>query len=167
MVLSNLRQNQGTLREIRGPLADAGIHLAACLLDDHEKLYTCDFQPTYEPVFSKEYLRRVLRGMWEVCTPVFGVSEFSYGDLASQVCDRDIEKIRLAVQRIAITARSPKGEGYLQLPIWAGPSQWQWRLNRDNKTSNCNFATLQQMLEVVDRLQPPCGMSSEQASSSL
>ena len=121
IVLSNLRQNDKTLGEIRMPLADAGIRLAAWLMDDREQLYTYEYKPTYEPVFSKEFLRRVARAMWEVSTPVFGVSQFSYGDLASQVCDRNTEKVRLAVQRIAIVTRRQKAEGVRRAPIWAGP----------------------------------------------
>ena len=91
------------------------------------------------------------KAMWEISTQVFGVSQFSYADLASQVCEPNIDRVRLAVQRIAVTHR---GRWDVE-PLSAGPSRWRWRVTRDEETAECDYRSLREIEAGIDELVPP------------
>jgi hypothetical protein len=82
-----MRENCEMLPEIRELLAANGIYLAAWVVERKEHLYNNLGHETYEPIFDRNYLERVAKGMWKLSGQVFGVSQFSYEDLGAYIAD--------------------------------------------------------------------------------
>jgi len=159
IVLGNMRENCDILGQIREALATSGILVVAWLIERKEHLYNGRGCETFEPLFHKEYLLQVARGMWDLSCQVFGTSRFSYDELASHVGDPSMERVKRAVRRIAIVTaqlRFPElgaderdGEG----AVWAGTTRWEWRVIRRN--DRCHYVPLKNVEESLDRLEAP------------
>ena len=170
VVLGDLRSNRIALRSIREQLAAVGLPLATWLVDHQERLYTPDCCETYEPVLHRDYLSDVADGMWEFSTRVFGASEFTYHELASQLGERNVARVRTAARRIAIaTTRHSEDYDYEDpehlvamnpklpwpSPIWIGDETWKWRVRRDRDSRGPRFGTVARVEELIRRLAEP------------
>jgi hypothetical protein len=159
MVLGDLRANRYALHSIRDHLAAVGLPLATWLLDSEERLYTPDCLETFEPVLHKSYLIEVARTMWDLSTRVFGVSEFTYRELASQLGDRDVARVKLAARRLAIVSadcghdlgpgKEDDEEKVQPGPLWVGDETWRWRIRRDKGRTYVPLAMVQGMVEAL------------------
>lgn len=159
IILGNMRENCEILAEITEPLATSGILVAAWLIERKEHLYNHRGCETFEPLFHKEYLLEVARGMWDLSCQVFGTSRFSYQELASHVGDPSIERVKRAVRRIAILAAQlplpglgadeRDGEG----AVWAGTTRWEWRVVR--REGRCHFVPFKDVEPFLQRLEAP------------
>jgi hypothetical protein len=90
------------------PLARLGIECKTWLLCYKEHLYNVDGNETFEPIFTSHYLSYVFQCMSRLSQQVFASSWFSYEVLASSVLEEDVNKIKLAVQRIDVLSRQNK-----------------------------------------------------------
>jgi hypothetical protein len=95
-------------KEIFEPLARLGIKCKTWLLCYKEHLYNVDGNESFEPIFTSRYLSYVFQCMWRLSQQVFASSWFSYEVLASSVLEEDVNKIKLAVQRIDVLSRQNK-----------------------------------------------------------
>jgi len=126
-VVGDLFGNAVALARVREHMAAMGIPLRAWLLEWNENLFNSWGEKTYEPVFSKDYLEHVAVSMWDLSTRVFGRSLFDYRNLADAICDPDVEKVHMAVQRIARVAQCVSPERCdCRGAVWAGESAWRW-----------------------------------------
>ena len=162
VVLGDLRSNRVALRSIREQLAAVGLPLATWLVEHQERLYTPDCHETYEPVLHRDYLSDVVAGMWELSTRVFGVSEFTYRELASQLGERNVARVRTAARRIAIvTTRyhheyDEKDETLpWPSPIWIGDEAWKWRVDRAHSSGALPFGSVKWVEHLIDNLAEP------------
>jgi hypothetical protein len=159
MVLGDLRANRYALHSIRDHLAAVGLPLATWLLDSEERLYTPDCLETFEPVLHKSYLIEVARTMWDLSTRVFGVSEFTYRELASQLGDRDVARVKLAARRLAVisadcgrdlgSGKEDDEEKVQPGPLWVGDETWRWRIRRGKGRTYVPLARVQGMVEAL------------------
>jgi len=106
LVLGDMHENCEMLPEIGKMLAANGIYVAAWVVEHKEHLYNEMGYETYEPIFDGDYLKRVADGMWKLSGQVFGVSQFSYEDLAAHIGEPIVEKVCRAVRRIAIVTNA-------------------------------------------------------------
>jgi hypothetical protein len=160
IVLGNMRENREALVRIQDPLAANGIYLAAWVVESKEHLYNRCGWETHEPIFDGHYLVRVAEGMWKLSGQVFGVSQFSYEDLATHIGEPNIEKVRRAVRRIAIVTEDlfkPKNNQSKNSPksaaIRAGNTHWEWRVRR--MESPCDYVPLKMIEREIKKLEPP------------
>jgi hypothetical protein len=156
VVMGNLRENRASLYSIREHLAAVGLPLATWLVERDERLYTPNYCETFEPVLNLDYLGEVAWTMWELSARIFGVSEFTYGELAAQLGDQNVARVRLAARRIAIVTTGCKPEtsdGFAWSgPIWVGDETWKWRVSR-RSMAGADFVSFKQ---VKDRLGELC-----------
>lgn len=141
MILGDIRKNREVLHSIRDHLATVGLSLATWLMECDERLYTPAWSETFEPLFTRDYLDRVVEAMWDMSRRIFGAAEFSYPELAAYIGDSDLHKIRLAVRRLSILTNAHSGGA--QSPIWAGDAAWRWRTKpRIPGKSGCEIVAL-------------------------
>lgn len=126
-LMGDVRANTVCLRDIRCDLATIGIPLAAWLIEHREHLYTFMGYETYEPIFDKAFLSRVADGMWDLSSSVFACERFTYDELASQVWETDVDKVRRAVRRISVITRNRLRRPGCPDLIWAGAHDWRWQ----------------------------------------
>jgi hypothetical protein len=160
VVMGDLRANRAALWSIREQLAAVGLPLATWLVDDEERLYTPDCRETFEPILHKAYLLEVARTMWELSTRVFGVSEFKYRELASQLGDRDVDRVRMAARRLAIVTannvgQAPNSASPWSSPIWVADETWRWRVSRRSATEGPKFVPLSEVERQIEKLAEP------------
>jgi hypothetical protein len=158
VIMGDVRRNGEVLAEIRTELAAVGIPLGAWLIDYREHLYDDWGRETYEPLFTADRLEELVDGMWELSVQVFGTSRFTYEDLASQIGDPDVVRVKIGVRRIAILTRASRrtssghdNRAALQLPaVWAGATEWRWnvrgRERRPAEVPCSDYATLSSVL---------------------
>ena len=152
IVMGDVRSNAEALYSIRDHLAAVGLPLATWLVDHGGHLYTPDCRESYEPRLDKRYLGEIANTMWELSSRVFGVSQFTYPELASQLGDRDVARARLAAKRLAMV--TSKGEdGYS--PIWAGDETWMWRVANNRDGVGCVFRSISEVTREVTSLAEP------------
>jgi hypothetical protein len=83
IVFGNMRDNCQTVAEVREILSAAGLTLTAWLIEHEEQLYNQRGQETYEPIFTKDYLKDIAEGLWHLSSRVFGLTDVAYEDLGS------------------------------------------------------------------------------------
>lgn len=145
-VLGNMREISETLADIRHHLISASIIVSAWLIEKDEHLFNTKGQQTYEPVFTRDYLKRVVEGMWYLSTHVFGVNQFSYEELASHLGEPRTSRVSMAVRRIGVVSQGVpykwKGrdsDGCNLAPVFVGSTHWAWRMSLREKTCCCVY----------------------------
>ena len=159
VVMGNLRENRASLYSIREYLAAVGLPLATWVVERDERLYTPNYCETCEPVLNLDYLVEVAKTMWELSSRVFGFSEFTYAELAAQLGDRDVARVRLAARRIAIVTTGceppiPSDAFPWSGPIWVGDETWKWRVGR-SPTVRTAFVSCKQIEDRLAELRAP------------
>lgn len=129
IVLSDVLKNARGLFSIRSNLAALGIPIHAWLLGSQERLFNLWGEETFEPIFTRPYLKRVIDEMWSLSVRVFGQSLFTYPTLADALRDPDVERVRRAVHRISVIARNCR-QNDDQGAVWAGDNRWQWNCGK-------------------------------------
>ena len=137
IILGDMRNNRHALEEVQDTLASSGLLLDDWVIERDDRLYNQWGNPTYEPLFHTEYLVQVARAMWDLSRQIFAACRFSYQELASCVGDHDVERVRLAVRRIAVTTDGLPFEGAASSgdggpvetgAVHAGSTYWEWRV---------------------------------------
>ncbi|MGB7760094.1 MAG: hypothetical protein WBL61_09705 [Bryobacteraceae bacterium] len=161
LLMGNTRENVEALAPIRGTLAAIGIPVRGWLLEYRDHLFNEQGAETCEPVFSREYLIGVARGMWSLSTRIFGHETLNYETLASEIGEPDAGRVRRAVRRIDILTRPDEPNVSMKLwpidrpALWAGHTGWKWRVERDDTRCDeagqpsCTFVRFE---DVTDRL---------------
>lgn len=172
IVLSDVLKNARALFSVRSDLSAVGIPLHAWLIAGHERLFNLWGEETFEPIFTRQYLKDVAAAMWELSVHVFGQSFFTYQNLADALRDPDVDRVRRAVRRIGIVMRpdDSKGDDDPSAPgremgmtgtIWAGEDRWQWLCGNDCKNGakgggrSCDAVLLKEACEKIDILGRP------------
>lgn len=165
VIMGDTRKNTNAVRRVQDDLAVIGVPIRAWLIENSEHLYNWQGYETYEPILDPDFLMRILDGMWDLSVGVFACARFTYEELAAQVREPDVSKVRRAVRRIAIVARTtPHAKGTVCRPlIWAGDSCWRWNRAKCDSTKNgdaqklvtASDAEKKQLIRLVAVLQPP------------
>lgn len=148
MILGDVTENNIALRKISDSLSENGIFIKAWLIDSKENLYNSQGGLTFEPIFSTDYLSRVVESMWKLCTSIINPGYFSYETLASDLRDPKIERVKSAVHRICVIIGKDN-------PIWAGMNNWKWGIldKKETTTDNGKIYIPLDDLEVVKRIE--------------
>jgi hypothetical protein len=110
VILSDLKNNQDKLKDEKADLAAIGVNLADWMVEYQGHLYDAEGHETIEPVLSWEYLKEVTKAMWQLTVGVFAQGLFSYEELAAEVGDYDLQRIKLAARRLAILTEEKIGK---------------------------------------------------------
>jgi hypothetical protein len=156
LVMGDVLQNGNWLVKIRPDLASIGMPIAGWMIEYREHLYDAWGREGFEPIFTADYLKNVIAGMWDLSSKVFGESRFTYEDLASCIGEHDVTRVRRAVRRIAIMVN---GVWRMERPpdprppcaLWAGETHWQWAVAGDRRGKCCCFAAPDAVKKVVER----------------
>jgi len=158
VIMGDVRRNNMVLKKLRSDLESIGIPLGGWLIQYREHLYDDWGRETCEPVFTADCLREIVHGMWTLSLHVFGRSLFTYEDLASEIGEPDVMRVRIGVRRVAIQARDARRNAQAQTaadlrPIWAGQTEWRWNIRRRGSARDegvgCDYATLASVLDAV------------------
>jgi len=152
MAMSDVGKNARDLAHIHLALSSLGMPLRAWLLEYQDRLFNSHGAETFEPVFSKDYLRETARSMWDISTHVFGVSQFTYLNLADAMMDPNVEKVRRAVKRIERVTLGMDGGSPA---IWAGDDHWKWNCRIEHENASCRLASLASVDGILDNLGVP------------
>lgn len=144
-----LRDKAACLQSIRDDLARVGVCINGWCLEYDEHLYDENGKETHEACFYPGYLDEVISQMWDLSTQIIGKASFTYENLAAAMREKDIEKMRIAVRRLAIMARSHGAKDEFDVGIWAGTDHWKWLMRRDSDT-HCVFVS---PLEILGKQQ--------------
>jgi hypothetical protein len=140
-LLGDALDNRDCLREIRSVLNAIGIPLRGWLIEHKDHLFDCEGEETYEPIFSKDFLKNVAFAMWHLSTRVFGYSTLSYATLAAELREPNAVKVKKAVRRLAILSRDKDDYEC----IWCGDTSWQWK-NNIKENNQCGFISLKDLI---------------------
>ena len=157
---SNVRKNSKKINDDKSQLARFGLTFRAWVLELEEHLFTWYGQETFEAVLTKQFLKLLATRMWELSTGILGGVTFSYETLAAKVRERDIWRVKLGVNRLAVVTRHKKTEGEKKrgavikhscthAPIRCHASGWHWFLGdkEDNENENDSAANKHPMNE--------------------
>jgi hypothetical protein len=122
------------MRYIRNDLAAIEIFVRAWLIEYKEHLFNELGEETYEPIFNISYLKLIVKHMFDLSSQIFGSSFFTYDCLAASLRESDLNRIKLAVRRIAIILRGYNKNN--DLGIWVGEQSWKWLVREDRKVVN-------------------------------
>ncbi len=156
-IMADLKDNIDVLQKNQDNLEKLGVHVKGWCLEYDEHLFNKSGRETFEPIFSKEYLEEVAKQMWKMSTQIFGTARFSYKSLASAVRERDVEKIKIAVERLSKFSENIKevnnlkGDPKREIGIWAGDIEWQWQMSRDEK-KHCNYLSIEALKNIIQNL---------------
>jgi hypothetical protein len=166
IIMGDTWANTEALVPIQNILTAVGVPIKAWLLEYDEHLYNRWGRETYEPIFNRDYLKRVAEAMWDLSVTVFAHDTFAYETLASQLRDPDAERVRRAVRRLSIvcTTRPSHNRDTLEeagqdrSPIWLGRDKWRWDVRpRSSSAAECDFVPLGKIEAILDSLQSPEG----------
>jgi hypothetical protein len=152
VILGNVSANNDALSLIKSDLESLEIPISAWLIDHREHLYNCRGEETFEPVFSKSYLCEVALRMWEISTQVFGVSNFTYENLAAMMREPDTQKVKMAVRRISVITSSAPGKNG-ESSILSGDTSWKWMV--DNSDKPCICLNIHEVNEILEKAGEP------------
>ena len=130
MILNDYTANRKALNVVKDNLARLGLFIKNWLLSYEEHLFQDEGKKTFEPVLHKAYLKYTAKKMWELTTQVFGSSYFTFENLAAEIREPDIEKVKMAVRRLAILSKSKNTSSQQTSGIWAGNKHWKWLSER-------------------------------------
>lgn len=158
VVMGDALANARELAASKAELASVGLPVAAWLIDFEEHLYNTWGEETYEPIFTKQFLRRIAKGMWELSTRVFGFSLFTYVDLAAYVGESDVTKVYRAIRRISIVTQQSKTIDDKSAPaVWIGASDWKWNVSHPQvgNDERCSFVHVDVVHDAIEALGDP------------
>jgi len=152
VVLGDLKKNRDKLKDEKADLAAIGVNLADWLVEYQGHLYDTEGQETIEPVLNIEYLKEVTRAMWQLTAGVFAQGLFSYEELASEVGDYDLQRIKLAARRVAILTEEKIGkvssDEYSAFQVL--DNRWRWPF-----TKNLSHVLMEEVFKALDTLPNP------------
>ncbi|MCX5675253.1 MAG: hypothetical protein NTX87_09610 [Planctomycetota bacterium] len=164
IVMADVLKNAQALVRVRSDLAAMGLPLRAWLIESHERLFNLWGEQTYEPVFTLDYLEKVATKMWDLSTRIFGQSLFTYQNLADELREMDVGKVKRAVHRIAIVTRPRHLKGN-EVPdcskageetrdaIEARNRRWQWVAGEAGAPDTGRMCKTRTLKEVRAKLQ--------------
>ena len=133
VVLSDLRKNRSALFAKREDMSAIGVSLADWLVEYRGHLYDSEGNEAIEVVLNWEYLEEVTKAMWRLTSRVFAQALFSHEELAAEVGDYDLQRIKLAARRLAILSEDlPDLSGKHCGALHACEENWNWRFSLDN-----------------------------------
>jgi hypothetical protein len=103
-----------------------GIKVKKWMLYYKEHLYDTSGKETVEPIFNENYLKMVVNSMWELSTMSWGKTWISFNDLSYKILERDIKRLKLAVQRIEILMRDVAQQKGVHASIDYDNEEWCW-----------------------------------------
>jgi len=146
-ILSSARIGANDLKKRCQLLQRIGLPVNSWLILFKDRLYNCYGNETFEPIFTKHYLIDVADCMWKLSTQIFGQSYFSYQTLASAMIEPDIDKIKMAVQRLSILSKDDTNN---RLLIWSDNTGWKWKgLNENHKVDNSMINTFEELSSFI------------------
>ena len=148
MVMGNIRENREALQLVKDDLAANGIPIRDWVIDFREHLYNELGGETFEPIFTQDYLCRVVKSMWKLSTTIFGSSYFTYENLADDLRDPQVERVKAAVHRIGIVDTEKE-------VIWTGDRNWKWLISNQSVGKVCNYIGQDTMCAYIKELQRP------------
>jgi hypothetical protein len=163
VVLSDLKKNCHALSAKKADLAAIGVNLADWMVEYQGHLYDAEGQETIEPVLSWEYLEEVTEAMWQLTAGVFAQGLFSYEELAAEVGDYDLQRIKLATRRLAILTEelgkvssddSTKTYGAFQVL----DDRWRWTFKKrtfKKRNNGFRYVTKKKVMKVIKALSKP------------
>ncbi|MBN1131130.1 MAG: hypothetical protein JXA71_19225 [Chitinispirillaceae bacterium] len=170
IVLGNTLENAVTLREVKEILQSIDLPLFGWCVEYKDRLYNWKGEETYEPIFSREFLKRTLDDMWFLSSRIFGANKLSYESLASQMREPDLLKVKSAVKRLWILSSSfpekpaapTTGDLKKELAdgsvFWISDGYWRWSIkNRDQRHEVCTDANVDTMKTILENLGDPNG----------
>jgi hypothetical protein len=158
IIISDTWANMQALDAVKTPLSEVGMPVKAWVLEYNERLYNAKGEETFEPIFQKEYLKRIAKAMWELSTRVFAHSTFSYETLAAEMRGPDVERVRLAVKRLSIISGARDRTRELSRPFWVGQDRWKWDVKPGTGgAAPCVYAAISDLETDIDRQGAPTG----------
>lgn len=170
VIMGDVLNNVRALAAVQERLAIVGTPLRAWLIEFKEHLFNIWGEETFEPIFTREHLREVAERMWNLSTQIFGQSLFTYENLADDLRESDVDKVRKAVRRVAIVTRglgAPEAQDAGSVgrtpedAIWAGDRQWRWNTG-DHRAGEkealplwCRVVSLEKVLGEIEKLGRP------------
>lgn len=148
-ILRVLKEKTKTIPLIRNDLARLGIYVNGWRLERDEHLYNEDGKETYECCFYPGCLEELVTQMWDLSTQIFGSASFTYENLAATMREKDIDRIRIAVRRIAIIAKNLSKSKTQNTDIWAGKERWKWPMSWDKKNTHCDYVAPEELKKVL------------------
>jgi hypothetical protein len=103
-----------------------GIKIKKWLIYYQEHLYDTTGKETIEPIFDTNYLLKVTNNMWNMSTRSWGKIWISFNDLSYKILEKDINRLKLAIQRIDILMRDVAKEQGLPACIAYDNEEWSW-----------------------------------------
>jgi len=103
-----------------------GIKIKKWMIYYQEHLYNTSGMETVEPIFDINYLLIVAKNMWNMSTRSWGKTWISFNDLSYKILERDIKRLKLAVQRIDILMREDAQKKGLSACIAYDNEEWHW-----------------------------------------
>lgn len=153
-ILADLLESQNILQLIRDELTRLGIKIRSWLLEWNGMLFNEFGEVTYEPILSKKYLQDTIKNMWKLKTQIFGMHEYSYDNLASILREANLDKIKVAVARIAKIFCNEKEYIFIMSDDF-----WRWQINSeavDYKTELSNSLTRKdKLITTIEKLGSP------------
>lgn len=101
MILKDMKNNKSSLQNLSPSLQNLNIHLKTWLIECDKKLFNSFGQETYEPILNIDYLTEVANALWDLSGEIFGKTEITYRSLQNYIGDNDLEKLKIAVKRLA------------------------------------------------------------------
>jgi hypothetical protein len=150
MIFGSVRScNQNLLSKYKY-LYRIGIPIKTWLINFEEHLFNYYGEETFEPIFTKEYLKDLAQTMWKLSTRIFGRSFFTYEMLGSALNENDITKVKLGVKRLEIISRNDKNE---VSAINYNANGWNWEFSEEE--DKCNFISNRELEKIIDNLGEP------------
>lgn len=125
IIMNDVDTNGKALAGLRDGLSSVSLQFKAWLIEYNDHLYANDGRETFEPIFTREYLNNIIKGIWDLSLQVFGVWRFTYENLAVTVRDINTGKVRAAVRRLAIILNSRASD--LNVTLHADEDCWYIR----------------------------------------
>lgn len=146
-ILSSARIGANDLKKRCQLLQRIGLPVNSWLILFKDRLYNFYGNETFEPIFTKHYLIDVAECMWKLSSQVFGQSFFSYQTLASAMIEPDIDKTKMAVERLSILTKDNDNNKHL---IWSDNTGWQRINNKETyKVNNSIINTFKDLSSFI------------------
>jgi hypothetical protein len=151
MIMKDYSSNRKALNDIKENLAKIGLFIKDWLMSYEEHLFEDSGQEVYEPIFHKDYLHDTAKRMWELSTQVFGSSFFTFENLGASIREPNIEKVKMAVKRLAVLSKNRDKESNNER-IWAGNKHWKWLTEEEEKNLCCSGMSLGELNVIINRI---------------
>lgn len=166
VLLGNTEENVAETSPLRNILSSFGLPIRGWVLEFKNHLFDANGHETFEPIFTKEYLKHATECMWYLSTQIFAHGSLKYEMLASEMREPNITKVKRAVRRLSIlsskasvTVKNDKCT--LPEAIWYSETHWKWNIKPQTSRQPCDGTFLHSscLLSVIDSLK--CGVPHE------